>query len=486
MKLEKPNLDKLKKLIDEDASSQAKWDMRTAAAYYSNDNDIRERKRYFIDKFGVLSEETRLSNTKLSHPFFAKLVDQKASYLLGKPFSVSTENETYSDALNGYFDRDFIRVLKNVCTDAVICGCSWLQVYYNPEGVLCFARIPSIEVIPVWMDGDHTKLFALIRVYATTNPLVDESNVDTKHVEYYTSAGVIRYQLTQGELKQVSISGHAKVAFGEEKRDVDFGRIPFVPFRFNAHEISLLKYIKPLIDDYDALTSDISNNIKDTPNNIKVVRGYTGDPGEFTRNIALYRTVFVSETGSVEQIATSLDTTACEAQLTRIRRDIFDAGNGVDAQDAAQGNTSGVAIRLRYADLDMSCQNMATEFSASLEALLYFIDADLSAKRVGDFSDEKVEFLFNTDCAVNESETIQNCSASVGVLSKETLLANHPWVTDVKVELERVDIDSFGDEIAVSDETSTFDAKIENSQNSGNDAKGVGHGQKTATEITNA
>lgn len=39
---------------------------------------------------------------------------------------------------------------------------------------------------------------------------------------------------------------------------------------------------------------------------------------------------------------------------------------------------------------------------------------------------------------INESEAIENCSKSVGILSNETIVAQHPWTTDVELELERL------------------------------------------------
>ena len=39
---------------------------------------------------------------------------------------------------------------------------------------------------------------------------------------------------------------------------------------------------------------------------------------------------------------------------------------------------------------------------------------------------------------VNESEVINDCRASVGIISQETIIANHPWVKDSKKELEQV------------------------------------------------
>lgn len=37
---------------------------------------------------------------------------------------------------------------------------------------------------------------------------------------------------------------------------------------------------------------------------------------------------------------------------------------------------------------------------------------------------------------MNESEIIDNCTKSQGLISDETIIANHPWVNDPQVEME--------------------------------------------------
>ena len=39
---------------------------------------------------------------------------------------------------------------------------------------------------------------------------------------------------------------------------------------------------------------------------------------------------------------------------------------------------------------------------------------------------------------INESQAISDIRNSVGIISEETLVAQHPWVTDVQEELARI------------------------------------------------
>ena len=43
------------------------------------------------------------------------------------------------------------------------------------------------------------------------------------------------------------------------------------------------------------------------------------------------------------------------------------------------------------------------------------------------------------DLPVNETDVIQNAVASESLLSKRTILQNHPWVTDADEEMERIE-----------------------------------------------
>ena len=47
--------------------------------------------------------------------------------------------------------------------------------------------------------------------------------------------------------------------------------------------------------------------------------------------------------------------------------------------------------------------------------------------------------MFNRDIMVNEGEIITNISNSRDILSRETLVEKHPYVTDAKAEMARIE-----------------------------------------------
>ncbi|MDD3039771.1 phage portal protein [Bacteroides sp.] len=458
----KPQRDFLQSNISNWILSKKLADIKKAKEYYKNRNDIKDHKRYYIDRLGVKQEEKNLSNAKLSHPFFRKLVNQKVNYLLGKQLSLTCEDESFREILKEFFTIDLHRSLQVLAKESCQTGISWLQAYYDKGGNLRFKHIPSDEVIAFWADTDHTKLDAVIRVYTITKYEADGTITDVMKVEYHTAEGVWYYEMGDTGLindpdQSATLKGHFTIskpkvdsnnvpivnAAGEQEYDAleaTWENIPFIPFKYNSDEVGLLDLIKPLVDDYDEITSSTSNTIKDIPNSIKVVKNYDGtDKAEFTQNINTYRTAFVAGDGDVDTLETKLDITTIEGHLSRLRKDIYEAGSGVDTQETTLGNVSGVALKFRYADLDMDVSGMITEFTFAIEQIIWFIRVDAANKGKGDFRSVNVTPSFNIDVIINEKEVIGSSADSVGIISDRTIVANHPWVTNAQEELEQIE-----------------------------------------------
>ena len=83
--------------------------MKQADDYYRNRSDVQRKENKYKNR----------SNTKIEHPILKKLVDQKANYLLSKPFSVESENKAYADALTEMFDGRFRQKIKSMGKGAV-------------------------------------------------------------------------------------------------------------------------------------------------------------------------------------------------------------------------------------------------------------------------------------------------------------------------------------------------------------------------------
>ncbi len=112
---------------------------------------------------------------------------------------------------------------------------------------------------------------------------------------------------------------------------------------------------------------------------------------------------------------------------------------GYDVNDLkSAGSPNEMTIKSVYTDIDLDANETETELQASFEELLWFINQHLANTGQGNFENEEIDIIFNRDMLVVESDVINNIKNSVGILSTETLVANHPWVNDVSKELDRL------------------------------------------------
>ena len=458
----KAQIEFLQKVITEYYASEDYQELLTSQRYYDNKNDIINAKRTVIGRNSkgepTLMESHVLANNKLVHNFYKKLVRQKIAYMLSRPFILKASKvddkltDDFIEKFTDDYDLDFHKMLKNVGRDSIIKRLGWLQVYYDEEGILKFKRIPPEEVIPIWEDDDHTRLASLIRKYQIQ--VFDGADYeDVTYVEYYTKDAVFYYKLEKDSLTidydkgDNGVGANFKAIHKDENGiDVEEGqmwdKIPFIPFMYDPDEKTLLVRIKSLIDEYDKKQSGIANQIDDIPNSVLVVKNYDGkSKEEFTHNKNQYRTIFVQGDGDAKALETPLDIEGLDKHLERVRQDIYEFGQGVNTSNKDIRDTSGVALRFMYSDLDMDCSDWSCELEWSLKLLIWFKQQDLLMKEGTDYSKCKFDIIFDTDVIVNETETIQNCFTSQGVISDETVASNHPWTRNAKKEVESMHAD---------------------------------------------
>lgn len=212
-----------------------------------------------------------------------------------------------------------------------------------------------------------------------------------KKIEFWDTAGVKRFVLDgvgmTPDIEAGDSGTHFTLVEGEDKQvPLNWERVPFVCFKYHEDELTLVKFVQALVDDYDRKKSDNSNNLDDLPNSVYVIKNYDGqDLGEFRRNLSVFRAVKVMDDGAVETQSLDIDTEAYKTHQEMNRKDIYEFGRGVDTQSDKFGNSpSGIALKLLYQDLDLDANDIETEFQASLEQLRWFIDTHLANSGLGD------------------------------------------------------------------------------------------------------
>lgn len=429
-------------------TSDARKLMLAGEKYYAGDHDILEKKRTVIGQNGLLEEVTNLPNNKHIDNQYSKMIDQKVNYLVGKPLTLKTENKQYEKALKKVFNKRFHRMLKIVTEDALNGGIGWLMPYYNDQGELTFKRFEASEILPFWGDSEHTILDAAVRIYAVeayegTMPKIIEK------VEVYDNRGIRRFILQNGALVpdlEDPDSTHFTVVDPEgNETGYNWEKIPLIPFKYNNNETPLIKRVKTLQDGINKILSNFQDNLEeDARNTILVLENYDGtNLGEFRRNLAAYGAVKVKSVdgakGGVSTLTVEVNADNYKVILELLKKALIENARGFDAKDDRMaGNPNQMNIMSMYSEIDLDANGMETEFQASFEDLLFFVNSYLATSGQGNFEDVEIDIIFNRDMMMNESEIIENCSKSVGMLANKTVISQHPWVDDVGAEQEEL------------------------------------------------
>lgn len=430
------NIKYLEYIITQFINSQKRYEMLTGERYYRGIHDILFRKREIIGEGGRLQEVENLPNNKRIDNQYEKLVDQKINYLLGKPITFYTENKEYQKYLSQIFNSNFFRIIKILGEDSINNGIAWLYPHYDNNGDFLFRVFEPTEILPIWRDEAHTILEFVIRIFIIQE-WTGNSLEDVEKVEVYGLNGIEKYGYKYGSLKY---EGHEDY-FTSDENGYNWEKIPFIPFKFNNLEKPLIKRVKTLQDGLNKIISTFENNLDEDPRRtILILKNYDGQNlGEFRKNLSQYGAVKVKGDGGVESLAIEINHENYTAMLKIFKDAIIENGRGFNAKDDRLGNNPNeMNIQSMYADIDLDAVGMETEFKVGLEKLLYFINIHLFNTRVGDFEKEKVDIIFNKDILVNEAQSIENCTKSIGILSDETIISQHPWVKDVKAEMARI------------------------------------------------
>lgn len=447
--------------IAEFENSDEYKEMQVGLEYSQNENDIKDKKRYWTDRRGIRRVTKKLANNQLRHPIPRKMRLQKQAYLLKKKMTVKQvlneneqENKEYMKQIKDIFNNRMHKMLKRTLGGAVDMGLMWWQVYIDEDGKLKTKLRYSTEMIPLWEDREHENLAAMIIKY----PIVSytQNGKETVYkVEYWDLEGVRYFVQDSSGLIEDAERISDEMAIGKDddgntlcchfllkNKTVVWEKLPFIYWKYNDDEKPLIHYLKSLVDCYDKLTSVVADTIEDTPEAVKVIKKYRDKIEDFVENLNAFGVVPVEADGDFRFETPQINIEAFKSFIEQLRKDIYEAGFGVDTESDKFGNQpSGVAIQELYEDLDLDCSNIETEFQASLEYFKFFVDAYLSSTTNKNYFDIELEYVFNKSMITNQSEKITDCKNSVGVVSDKTILSNHPFVTDINAELKQLKIE---------------------------------------------
>lgn len=303
----------------------------------------------------------------------------------------------------------------------------------------------------LWDDNDNQGLYWYMERYVVLEYDESEHIKEVVKVEVLHGGGVdcfIRHDDGTLEPDASAYSGPYTTVTDPKTGEVkgyNWERIPLVCFKSSHHEIPLLSKVKCLQDAYNNILSNFANQMEeDIHTTILVIKNYDGeDLGGFRKNLAAYGAIKVrsyeGSDGGVDTLEINVNAENYKVLLQMLKDAIIENARGYDAKDERMnGNPNQMNIQSMYSDIDLDANALEMEFAASMDELLWFVNAHFANTGKKSYDGTKVKIIFDRDVLINETEVINNCKASVGILSDETIVKMHPWVSDPEQELKRI------------------------------------------------
>lgn len=406
--------------IDEDAASMKKHFARIGERYFDGDHDIKQLRLFYYNSDGQLVEDHSRANVRIPHPFFKELTEQGTQYTLsgcdGFVFSDLPELQTELDARFNNND-DFIDELSCVITDCQTKGFAYMYAKKDSTDTLkftCADSIGVVEVEPRFASDNkaHVLYWYVDRVDKEGHQQKKVMDWDDEQVYYYV-------QSDQGEIEddtsvEVNPRPHILYKVEGDKSDQTYvdslGFLPFFRLDNNKKQISNLKAVKDLIDDYDLMASSLSNNLIDFDHPLYAIKGFEGDNlDELQQNLKTKKIVGVGSEGGIEVHTVDVPYEARKVKLEMDEKNIYRFGMGLNLSGLKDTSaTTNIAIKAAYSLLDLRCKHLERNIKRFLRKIVSVCIDEINEKEGTGYQIENVYFKFTHEVMSNEQENKQN------------------------------------------------------------------------------
>lgn len=388
---------------------------------------LKKLKDYYMNKTAILRrpcKDPSKPNNKVVHPYAQYITDTLTGYFVGEPITYSS-NENIDNLKMIYEYNDEQDENMTIAKDCSIYGKAFEYVYIDTDGQVRFLAIDPQQVIPVYGNTIENELIAVVRFYPRRDLVF---GVDDIIVEVYDEKQVRRYKTGDAvtDFHFIDAQPHA------------FNSVPFVEYKNNDDSYGDFEGVISLIDAYDALVSDDLNDFEYFVDAYLALYGYNAEEEDLIK-MKDQRVLLLDNDGKAEWLVKKGDSTGVETTKQRIERDIHKFSKTPDSNDTNFGaNVSGVAMKYKLLGTENLGSIKERKFKKGLQRRLELISGILKVLSRPSFDWLGVEINFTRNLPVNEDDVSTMIKNLNGIVSKQTLVAQLPFVDDPEQEMRQL------------------------------------------------
>jgi SPP1 family phage portal protein len=389
-------------------------------------------KEYYEGTHSILKNYTMQdsrSNMKLVFNYPRKFVDNEVGYLLGKPVNYISKSDDSGiidkiDLNMSHWDKEHNINLRK---QSEIYGESYELNYINEDGEFSATILNPLNCY-VLEDGTAERN-ALLAIHKFTKQF------DTKeYMDVYTDTQILHYEI--GSVSTLgTVNSEGGLVFLGSHNHI-FGRVPVLVCPANSERKSGFQDIISLFNAYNALNSDLVNEIADHRNAYLVIENAKLEEEDLGK-MKQMGIIQVPNGAKVYWLTKDINDSFVKNELDNIERKIYDLSDQVNFNENWASNTSSLALRNKLLNLE----NRVSMREAIMEKVIkqrlknLFIFLSKKEGKTYDYRDISVKFTRNlpTDL-VGLADVIVKLQS---VCSQETLLTLLPFVENPKLELNK-------------------------------------------------
>lgn len=412
------SVSEIQSFINNDNISEKKKLAGIGQRYYEAEHDIKKCRLFYYNADGKLVEDTMRANSKISHPFFTELADQLAAYMLSfddNPIRAKATAEGLQEHLDRYFDDDFWSETSDVITGAYIKGFEYVFAYKNAKDKLTFQCADSMGVVECREKDTEDQQRYMIYHYMDR---IEQGRKVIRKIQVWSESETYYYvqEGTNGKIvpdESEPINPRPHIVFTDKKTGqrmgCALGYIPFWRLDYNKKQLSGLKPIKDLIDDYDIMECGLSNNLKDFDTPLFVVKGFQGDNlDELQQNLKTKKIVGTDPEGGVEIRTVDIPYQARKTKADEDEKNIYRFGMGFNSSQVGDGNITNIVIKSRYALLDLKARKLEKRLNRLLKQLVKVVLDEINLANGTGYQITDVSFVFQHNIITNDTENTTN------------------------------------------------------------------------------
>lgn len=436
--------------------------IRLGYNYYHNQNDInlttdrklkvlKSQQRGQLDKGTLtklgtttdyLSHDDIANIDAVSHPFMKDIVDEKVDYLMAKPFSINTDDNSYNELLQATFNKKLRNVITESVRESINSGCAWIHPYFS-NNTLSFKLIPTKQLYPVY-DDQTGELIQMLHFYFRDVFIQHGDDIEVisqEHIDLYDNTYCYTYA-RDIHTRKLEPFGEPTPLLQVNEVAMTLKSVPFVKLQYNEFEEPLICYLKSIIDDYDKTITNGAKTIRKLTENILVLKKMGGtnleEVIEYLNKYGILKARGEGEVDLIKQTADSLESLIAHANNTK--SNIYKFSKSVDINSLESTQLSGVALKILYTALDLDVSHIEENLQETLVELLEFINLSYELANKGSYHDKLPTFVFNRSSVINESEELDKLILlkSNNLISDISVIERTSYIQDTQLELERL------------------------------------------------